>query len=91
MREIYLFIDILDNLLYYDILLLIVFFFIYIDRIMLLRQYFPYSASSSVLVANLCWEYVLAWKKSVYDIKALDAALACIRAIPSSHLKQGFF
>ncbi|XP_054260822.1 rab3 GTPase-activating protein non-catalytic subunit isoform X2 [Macrosteles quadrilineatus] len=58
-------------------------------RLAELRQQFPYSLADNVLLANIAWEYVVAWTKQVDNLQSLQAAVSCLRAIPDSQLKQG--
>nr|CAD7257648.1 unnamed protein product [Timema shepardi] len=60
-----------------------------LEHLALLKRYFPYSLTSSVLLANLCWEYLLAWQHGVDALEALDAAILCLRNIPSPHMMKG--
>lgn len=54
-----------------------------------LREHFPHSLAGNVLLANLCWEYVLAWSRDVDKLPFLQSALICLSTVPSAHLKQG--
>lgn len=54
-----------------------------------LREHFPHSLSGNVVIANLCWEYVLAWSRDVEKLLYLQSALTCLSTVPSPHLKQG--
>ncbi|XP_051155116.1 rab3 GTPase-activating protein non-catalytic subunit [Leptopilina boulardi] len=60
-----------------------------IDKISLLKKHFPYSLTSSVLLANLCWEYVMFWCKDINNLEALEAALGILRQIPRKRMQQG--
>lgn len=60
-----------------------------IDKISLLKKHFPYSLTSSVLLANLCWEYVMFWCKDINNLEALEAALGVLRQIPRKRMQQG--
>ncbi|XP_021929910.1 rab3 GTPase-activating protein regulatory subunit-like [Zootermopsis nevadensis] len=55
----------------------------------ILKCHFSYSLSSSILLANLCWEFMLAWHHNVDELNALHAAVKCLQAVPSPHLKAG--
>lgn len=61
------------------------------NNLNILKQQFPYSLDVSVLLANMCWEYVLSWQKDIQNITKLEAALKCIDEIPNPHMKQGVF
>ncbi|CAG7818474.1 unnamed protein product [Allacma fusca] len=54
-----------------------------------LTENFSVSLSSSIILANYCWEYCLQWHKDTNDVQYLDAAVRCVFAIPSPHIKQG--
>ncbi|PSN52085.1 Rab3 GTPase-activating protein non-catalytic subunit [Blattella germanica] len=54
-----------------------------------LKRHFPYSLSSSILLANLCWEFIMTWHRNVDELEALRAAVKCLKTIPSPHLKEG--
>ncbi|KZC10899.1 Rab3 GTPase-activating protein non-catalytic subunit [Dufourea novaeangliae] len=60
-----------------------------LERITLLKRYFPYSLTSSVLLANVCWEYAMSWNKDVSQIKSLESALSVLRQIPMKHMRHG--
>lgn len=60
-----------------------------IDKISLLKKHFPYSLTSSVLLANLCWEYVMFWCRDINNLEALEAALGILRQIPNKRMQQG--
>ncbi|KAG8326312.1 Rab3 GTPase-activating protein non-catalytic subunit [Homalodisca vitripennis] len=60
-----------------------------LDRLSVLRRQFPYSLADSVLLANITWEYILVWSKQVDQLQTLQAAITCLRVIPSPHLKHG--
>ncbi|XP_030750579.1 rab3 GTPase-activating protein regulatory subunit [Sitophilus oryzae] len=57
----------------------------------LLKQQFPYSLEGSTLLANMCWEYALAWRKSMTSLDHLEAAIKCLNNILSLHIKRGLF
>ncbi|EFN79470.1 Rab3 GTPase-activating protein non-catalytic subunit [Harpegnathos saltator] len=59
------------------------------DKITLLKRHFPYSLTSSVLLANLCWEFAMSWNKDVTQLESLAAAVAVLRQIPMKHMKHG--
>ncbi|XP_011867748.1 PREDICTED: rab3 GTPase-activating protein non-catalytic subunit isoform X2 [Vollenhovia emeryi] len=60
-----------------------------IDDMTLLKRHFPYSLTSSVLLANLCWEFAMSWDKDVTQLDSLAAALAVLRQIPMKHTRHG--
>ncbi|RZF48247.1 hypothetical protein LSTR_LSTR006214 [Laodelphax striatellus] len=60
-----------------------------IDELTKLRECFPYSLSSDSLLANVCWEYVLAWNRDADSLTTLLAAINCLKVIPNPHLQQG--
>jgi len=55
----------------------------------LLKRHFPYSLTSSVLLANLCWEFAMSWNKDVTQLESLAAALIVLRQIPMKNLRHG--
>ncbi|XP_015117604.1 rab3 GTPase-activating protein non-catalytic subunit [Diachasma alloeum] len=59
------------------------------EKISLLRQHFPYSLTSSILLANLCWEFVMHWSKNVTKLQSLEVALNILRKIPSKCMRHG--
>ncbi|XP_063235843.1 rab3 GTPase-activating protein non-catalytic subunit isoform X2 [Bacillus rossius redtenbacheri] len=61
-----------------------------LELVGLLKKHFPYSLTSSVLLANLGWEYLLSWQRNTELIlEALEAAVSCLRTVPSPHMRQG--
>ncbi|XP_076178627.1 rab3 GTPase activating protein isoform X3 [Ptiloglossa arizonensis] len=60
-----------------------------LERIALLKHHFPYSLTSSVLLANLCWEFVMSWNKDISQLNSLEAALYVLRQIPMKHMRHG--
>lgn len=59
------------------------------ERIKVLKSHFPYSLTSSVLLANICWEYVMSWNKDISQLESLEAALSVLRQIPMKHMRHG--
>ncbi|KAF7280405.1 hypothetical protein GWI33_006097 [Rhynchophorus ferrugineus] len=57
----------------------------------LAKQEFPYSLEASTLLANMCWEYALAWCKSITLLENLEAAIKCLNNIKDIYMKQGLF
>ncbi|XP_067009858.2 rab3 GTPase-activating protein non-catalytic subunit isoform X1 [Anabrus simplex] len=60
-----------------------------LDLLAILKHHFPYSLSCSVLLGNLCWEFMFNWHQTPDKLEALEAAVSCLRAIPSPHMKHG--
>lgn len=60
-----------------------------LDDLTVLKRHFPYSLTSSVLLANLGWQFVMYWSKDVTKLHVLESALAIIRLIPMKSLRQG--
>ncbi|XP_014472926.1 PREDICTED: rab3 GTPase-activating protein non-catalytic subunit isoform X1 [Dinoponera quadriceps] len=60
-----------------------------LDNMVMLKRHFPYSLTSSVLLANLCWEFAMSWNKDVSQLESLAAALAVLRQIPMKHMRHG--
>lgn len=78
----------------YEICYLLMVFFslinlLFTDKISFLKQHFPYSLTSSVLLANLLWEYLMHWDKDIKRLEALEAALFTLRQIPSKRIRNG--
>ena len=63
--------------------------FIVTDKVSLLKRHFPYSLTSSVLLANLSWEFVMFWSKDITRLESLEAALAALRHIPWGRIRHG--
>lgn len=60
-----------------------------LEKMTLLKCHFPYSLSSSVLLANLCWEFAMSWNKDITQLQILDAALSVLRQIPMKYMRHG--
>ncbi|XP_046609657.1 rab3 GTPase-activating protein non-catalytic subunit [Neodiprion virginianus] len=60
-----------------------------LEKLTVLKKSFPYSLTTSVLLANLCWEFTMTWNKDVTQLDALEAALGVLRQIPMKHMRQG--
>ncbi|XP_034944441.1 rab3 GTPase-activating protein non-catalytic subunit [Chelonus insularis] len=60
-----------------------------LDKIKILKKHFPYSLSSSVILANLAWEYVMFWSKDISSLAVLEAALVILKQIPMKMMRQG--
>ncbi|KYQ51818.1 Rab3 GTPase-activating protein non-catalytic subunit [Trachymyrmex zeteki] len=60
-----------------------------LDSMALLKRHFPYSLTSSVLLANLCWEFAMSWDKDVTQLDSLAAALTVLRQIPMKSMRHG--
>ncbi|KOC68340.1 Rab3 GTPase-activating protein non-catalytic subunit [Habropoda laboriosa] len=60
-----------------------------LERIKLLKRHFPHSLSSSVLLANICWEFAMSWNKDISQLKSLEAALSVLQQIPMKHMRHG--
>lgn len=56
-----------------------------------LKKQFPYSLDSSAILANMCWEYALAWQKDIQNLSYLEGMLKCLQYINNSHIKQGLY
>lgn len=57
----------------------------------LLRRQFPLSTSADYIIANMCWEYSIAWQKSFHTTELLDAVIHCLVNISDLHIKLGLF
>ncbi|KAK0157715.1 hypothetical protein PV328_011418 [Microctonus aethiopoides] len=60
-----------------------------LEKLTLLKQHFPYSLTSSVLLANLCWQFVMAWSKDIAQLDIFNAALLVLQNIPMKSMRQG--
>ncbi|XP_012144641.2 rab3 GTPase activating protein [Megachile rotundata] len=60
-----------------------------LERIKLLKNHFPYSLTSSVLLANVCWEFAMSWNKDISQLKSLEAALSVLQQIPLKRMRHG--
>jgi hypothetical protein len=60
-----------------------------LQRLKTLQEHYPHTLSSSPLIANLAWEYVLAWTKDLDNVELLGTSLKCVNTISNLHLKQG--
>lgn len=57
----------------------------------LLRRQFPLSTSSNYIIANMCWEYAMAWQKIPQNTGLLSAVIRCLNHISNMHLRVGLF
>ncbi|KAI5632356.1 rab3 GTPase-activating protein regulatory subunit [Phthorimaea operculella] len=57
----------------------------------LLRRQFPLSTSANYILANMCWEYAVAWQKNNVKIEYLNAVFQCLQNISNLHLRLGLF
>lgn len=57
----------------------------------LLRQQFPLSTSSNYIIANMCWEYSMAWQKSIKNWELLKTVLQCLTYISDLHIRLGLY
>ncbi|XP_047990659.1 rab3 GTPase-activating protein regulatory subunit isoform X1 [Leguminivora glycinivorella] len=57
----------------------------------LLRQQFPLSTSADYILANMCWEYAMAWQKDMQHTDKLNVVIDCLRNISDLHLRLGLF
>ncbi|KYN19865.1 Rab3 GTPase-activating protein non-catalytic subunit [Trachymyrmex cornetzi] len=60
-----------------------------LDSMALLKRHFPFSLTSSVLLANFCWEFAMSWDKDVTQLDSLAAALTVLRQIPMKNMRHG--
>nr|XP_018910161.1 PREDICTED: rab3 GTPase-activating protein non-catalytic subunit [Bemisia tabaci] len=60
-----------------------------LESLIQLKKHFPYILSSSNILANLAWEYILAWQRSLETMELFSSAVQCLRLTPSLDLKQG--
>lgn len=52
----------------------------------MLREHFPFSLNSGVLLGQLSWEYMYAWSKNMANFDYFTSALACLDTIIPSDL-----
>ncbi|XP_050673797.1 rab3 GTPase-activating protein regulatory subunit isoform X2 [Leptidea sinapis] len=57
----------------------------------LLRRQFPLSTKTDYIIANMCWEYAVAWQKNVKNTEILSALIQCLVSISNTHLQLGLF
>lgn len=57
----------------------------------LLRQQFPLSTSADFIIANMCWEYAMAWQKSMQDCDYLRTVVRCLKCISNVHIRLGLY
>ncbi|KAJ8932772.1 hypothetical protein NQ314_014475 [Rhamnusium bicolor] len=57
----------------------------------LLKMQFPYSLEASTVLANMAWEYALAWQQDIQDLGLLGAAIKCSSIIQNIQIKQGLY
>ncbi|KAJ8913603.1 hypothetical protein NQ315_013425 [Exocentrus adspersus] len=62
-----------------------------LSQLNLLRKQFPYSLEASSILANMAWEYALAWRKDINDLAILEAAITCMKCIENIQIKQGLY
>ncbi|CAH0555656.1 unnamed protein product [Brassicogethes aeneus] len=61
------------------------------DHINKLKTQFPYSLETSNLLANICWEYALAWQKDMPNLTLLEAAIKSLEIVPNVKIRHGLF
>ena len=84
-------IKVLHSILYFLYFIFIIFGFIFSELLRCLKENFSVSLSSSIVLANYCWEYCLEWNKETNRVEYLEAAMKCANAIPTPHVRQGIF
>lgn len=57
----------------------------------LLRQQFPLSTSSNYIIANMCWEYAIAWQKCMNNTALLECVIRCLMNESNHHIRLGLF
>lgn len=55
----------------------------------LLCRQFPLSTSANYIIANMSWEYAMAWQKNMQNTNALKAVNSCLVNISDLHLRLG--
>ncbi|KAG5866224.1 hypothetical protein JTB14_033440 [Gonioctena quinquepunctata] len=61
------------------------------EQLNLLKTKFPYSVEASSLLANMAWEYALAWQRNIQNLENLEAAIKCLSFIQDMQIKQGLY
>ncbi|XP_044754871.1 rab3 GTPase-activating protein non-catalytic subunit [Coccinella septempunctata] len=56
-----------------------------------IKVHWPYSLDSGMILANMCWEYALEWKKDIQNLHYLEACISCLKAMPNFFVKLGLF
>lgn len=59
-----------------------------LDALKRLKSCFPYSLCGNTLLTNIFWEYAMAWKSCVADLRLLSSALDVGDKIPCPHTRQ---
>lgn len=59
------------------------------ETLKIIKESFPYSLESSALLANMAWEYALAWQKKIEILENLEASIKCLSFIQNVQVKQG--
>lgn len=57
----------------------------------LLRRQFPLSSLANYVIANMCWEYAIAWQKTVQATALLEAVIHCLVHIADHYIQLGLF
>ncbi|CAH2108237.1 unnamed protein product [Euphydryas editha] len=57
----------------------------------LLRRQFPLSTAANYIIANMSWEYAMAWQKCMNKSEHLKAVVQCLKKLPDMHLRLGMF
>ncbi|KAJ0175608.1 hypothetical protein K1T71_008767 [Dendrolimus kikuchii] len=57
----------------------------------LLRQQFPLSTTSNYIIANMCWEYAIAWQKCMSNTTLLESVVRCLMNESDLHIRLGLF
>lgn len=60
-----------------------------LDLLKVLRENFSVSLTSSIILANYCWEYCLEWNKDPDFVEYFLAATSCSSAVPCPFVKHG--
>lgn len=63
----------------------------FVHYLHILREHFPFSLQSGVLLIHMIWEYMCHWSKNMSRLDYFKAALACLDTIKSSEfaIKHG--
>ncbi|KAG6438671.1 hypothetical protein O3G_MSEX000134 [Manduca sexta] len=57
----------------------------------LLRRQFPLSTMADYIIANMCWEYSMAWQKCMQNTAFLEAVIHCLTTLSDYFIRLGLF
>lgn len=56
----------------------------FLHYLIILRDHFPFSLQSGIIIIHMTWEYMCAWSKNMQQLDYFKAALTCLAAIKST-------